>query len=272
MDTGRLGVVRRQENSRRKFVFMLNEVMRSQYEVVDGYLSREKFEIGVKYDKSFVPMRRTVVKQRVLQQCLKMKRQSKIMSNRNLGAYGGKPLYTFQRDIDKLIAEMHPKLRRLKQAEKALQEGIERGRIIDPKVVPKRIDQYFEKNWKEKEVKSTRLPKLVSTDRPKDIFQNTRNNVIPPIRGLLNPFRNQHVRSVSENDTECLENRTVPEYVTKDTEPELQTQSNKRNKNENKAESKTLSEKEHSSELKREGTKGRLILPPIQQTKEMAIR
>lgn len=268
MDTGRLGVVRRQENSRRKFVFMLNEVMRSQYEVVDGYLTREKFEIGVKYDKSFVPMRRSVVKQRVLQQCLKMKRQSKIMSNRNFGAYGGKPLYTFHRDIDKFITEMHPKLRRLKQAEKALQESIEKGRIIDPKIVPKKIEQYFEKNWKEDEVKPNRLPKLQTAEKSKDIFRNSRKNAIPPIRGLINPFRNQHVWNKNQFDSDSIEKNTEPETI-----PEHSSESNKMNSgNESKIQSKHLTEKKETSDLRRESTKGRLILPPIQQTKEMTKR
>lgn len=268
MDTGRLGIVRRQENSRRKFVFMLNDVMKSHYEVVDDCLSREKFEIGIKYDKSLVPVRRTIVKQRVLQQCLKMKRESRKFTNRNLGAYSGKPLYTFSRDIDKFIADNHPRRRRLRQAEKALKESIERGKILDPTKIPEKIKQYFEKNWKNEVELSKPKQKSSDNQESKDIFKNTRH-ILPPIRGLMNSFNaikyNFDSKENQNNDIDLQE---------KDNSKISTQESNLFSKQTKLSESNVVksSSKETKGPLSREPTRGLLILPPIQQTKELAKR
>ncbi|XP_063424858.1 uncharacterized protein LOC134708337 [Mytilus trossulus] len=277
MDEGRLGIVRRQENSRRKFVFMLNEVMRSQCNVVDECISREKFEIGVKYDKSFVPIRRAVVKQRVLQQCLKMKRDPKIIKNRNLGVYGGKPLYTFSRDIDKFIADMHPRLRRLKQAEKALTESIEKGKILDPKKVPLKIEQYFKKNWKNDIEEKVQKPKPAVLQESKDIFKNTRN-MLPPIRGILNPYSKRIWKDYADkNDNDRTDESSkhlVEEDRIKSKEHQIQSDS----KHQVAINTNRLSEQTNNTidvpdnSVLREKTKGLLILPPIQQTKQMVQR
>lgn len=278
MDTGRLGIVRRQENSRRKFVFMLNDVIKTQCEVVDECLSREKFEIGVKYDKSFVPVRRSVVKQRVLQQCLKMRRGSRKFSDRNLGVYGGKPLYTYSREIDKFIADMHPRHRRLRQAEKALKESIDKGKILDPQNIPHKIEQYFEKNWKPDEPQIKPKPKIVDVQDSKDIFKRTRH-ILPPIRGLLNP-----INKIERTDIED-KNHHSNEINIKNHENDHHEISDSKSKGQKHHDS--LSEKtdkpsqtqipDSSRKRKNEETssvhpKGLLILPAIQQTKQMAER
>jgi len=79
----------------------------------------------------FVFVRKAIVKQRVLQQCLRMKRECRTFTDNNLGVYGGKPLYTYSRDIDKFIADQHPRRRRVRVAEKALKQSIRRGKISE---------------------------------------------------------------------------------------------------------------------------------------------
>jgi hypothetical protein len=70
-------------------------------------------------------------------------------------------LYFCAFDIDKLIADMHPRHRRLRQAEKALKESIDKGKILDPQNIPHKIEQYFEKNWKPEEPEIKPKPKIV---------------------------------------------------------------------------------------------------------------
>jgi hypothetical protein len=39
----------------------------------------------------------------------------------------------------------------VREAEKALKQSIRRGKILDPTTIPKKIEQYFDKNWNDDE-------------------------------------------------------------------------------------------------------------------------
>ncbi|CAG2246821.1 unnamed protein product [Mytilus edulis] len=215
MDEGRLGIVRRQENSRRKFVFMLNEVMRSQCNVVDECISREKFEIGVKYDKSFVPIRRAVVKQR--------------------------------------------------------------GKILDPKKVPLKIEQYFKKNWKNDIEEKVQKPKPAVVQESKDIFKNTRN-MLPPIRGIINPYSKRIWKDYPDENDNDRTNESSTHLIEEDRIKSKEHQMQSDSKHQGVINTNRLSEQTNNktdvpeNSVSREKTKGLLILPPIQQTKQMVQR
>lgn len=264
LDTGRLGIVRRQEHSRRKLVFMLNDIMKSHGKVVNECLSREKFEIGVRYDKSFVFVRKAIVKQRVLQQCLRMKRECRTFTDNNLGVYGGKPLYTYSRDIDKFIADQHPRRRRVREAEKALKQSIRRGKILDPTTIPKKIEQYFDKNWNDDDehIKIREIPSDVENN--KDIFTKTKH-ALPPLRGI-NPYRK--IRTNFGDDMKGGEN----EIQSPSTEKEKHNVSLEESKYQRKDMPLREVNKVAARQTSHDPTRKVLILPPIQQTKRMAQR
>jgi predicted dehydrogenase len=79
-------------------------------------------------------------------------------------------MHTYSREIDKLIADMHPRHRRLRQAEKALKESIDKGKILDPQDIPHKIEQYFEKNWKPEEPEIKPKPKILTTSHVFDLL------------------------------------------------------------------------------------------------------
>ena len=187
MDTGRLGMVRRQENSHRKYICILNDVIKSKWETEDQCLTREKFEIGVKHDKSSVGWKRKYVQQRVLQECLKMRKDTlhQTTSAKKFGCYGGKPLYAFARDINKYIAEMHPRLRRERKVKKALSEAVQVGKILDPCVVATRMEKHM-KNWKDLEDKQFTQRVEESQEESKTMF--AKKVALPPIRGVMTNF------------------------------------------------------------------------------------
>jgi hypothetical protein len=172
---------------------------------------------------------------------------------------------------------MHPRHRRLRQAEKALKESIDKGKILDPQNIPHKIEQYFEKNWKPEEPEIKPKPKIVDVQESKDIFKRTRH-ILPPIRGFLDPFN-----KVERTDIED-KNHHSNEISIKTNENEQHEISEHKSKGQSHD---SLSEKTHepsrtqipdsSRKRKNGGTssvqpRGLLILPAIQHTKQMVER
>lgn len=198
MDTGRLGDVRRHENSNRKFMCILNNMIKSRWEIVDDSLSRERNEADIRLEKAGTLWRRKHVQQRVLLQCLKMRKETLAHSSaRRYGSYGGKPLGAFSRDMDRFISDNHPKKRRQRKVKRALLESIERGQIIAPEDIPKKVERYFN-SWKEKKDSSKHTNFLLNFESGGKTFKN---KAIPPIRGLLNSF---HKFSLDESEEESV--------------------------------------------------------------------
>lgn len=166
---------------------ILNHMVKSRWEIVADGLNREQNEMDVKLEKAGTLWRRKYVQQRVLQQCLKMRRESLINSSaRRYGSYGGKPLYAFSREMDKFISDNHPKKRRQRKVKQALLESIEHGKILPSEEIPKRVDKYFS-SWKEKKAQesSKHTNFLLNLESGGKTFKN---KSIPPIRGLVNNF------------------------------------------------------------------------------------
>lgn len=204
MDTGRLGDVRRHENKNRKFMCILNNMVKSRWDIVADSLNREQNEMGVKLEKAGTLWRRKHVQQRVLQQCLKMRRESLVNSSAcRYGSYGGKPLYAFSREMDKFITDNHPKKRRQRKVKQALLESIEHGKILPPDEIPKRMDKFFS-SWKEKKAQesSKHTNFLLNLETGGKTFKN---KSIPPIRGLVNNFHKFTLDDEEENDVKSKE-------------------------------------------------------------------
>ncbi|XP_060067988.1 uncharacterized protein LOC132548183 [Ylistrum balloti] len=202
MDEGRLGIVRKRENNHRKYVYIVNDVIKSKWGVLDEHITREKVQHSLDWEKSTTAVRRILIRQKFLKQCMKIRRDgvaTKVKESM-LGYYGGKSIPAFTRDIDQQIADNHPRLRRMRKVRKQIQESIETGKILKPIEMSKRMHNYFDKHFKEekKEPKKQQKDEEQDDDRQrKDIFSKHRG-ALPPIRGLVNPFY-KFVREEEEN-------------------------------------------------------------------------
>lgn len=146
MDEGRLGIVVRQEERHRKFVYMMNDIVRAQLGLYSNCLAREQHEASIKLVSSCVEVRRSIVKQKVLRKCLEM-RKCKVMARDSLahfGQYGGKPLWAMSRDIERVIANNHPRIRRMRRAEEMMRKSLENGAILDEDAVARRMEAFFQ--------------------------------------------------------------------------------------------------------------------------------
>jgi hypothetical protein len=149
----------------------------------------------------------------------------------------------------------------VREAEKALKQSIRRGKILDPTTIPKKIEQYFDKNWNDDEehIKIREIPSDIQNN--KDIFTNTKH-VLPPLRGI-NPYRK--IRTNFRDGTKGGENEIKPSSTEKE----------KRNVSldEPKYQRKDMPSREVNKVAARQTshdpTRKVLILPPIQQTKRM---
>ena len=132
-------------------------------------------------------VRRSIVRQRVLRKCLEMRKRKIHTRDPSLrfGQYGGKPLWAMSRDIDRVIADNHPKIRRMKRVQEVMRRSLESGAILDDAAVSRRIETFFQLQQGRKQMKEK------SPERPKDVFQSQsftqRRNVfkLPPMSGSI---------------------------------------------------------------------------------------
>nr|KAG5710618.1 hypothetical protein BaRGS_013264 [Batillaria attramentaria] len=146
MDEGRLGLVLRQEEQHRKFVYMMNDIVRSQLGMYTNCLARERHEASMKLINSCVEVRRSIVRQNVLKKCLEMRKRKVLArdTTAQFGQYGGKPLWAMSRDIERVIADNHPRIRRIKRAQEMMRHSLESGAILDEDAVTRRMEAFFQ--------------------------------------------------------------------------------------------------------------------------------
>lgn len=123
----------------------MNDLAKSQQELMEGYIKRNKHEAAFKYGKDASLLRKAIVRQRVLQKCLKMRRDGTeyVKPPPKYGIYGGIPLEYLSKDIDSYIERMHPRIRRLKKVQQLMQNSLDRGAILAPSKIVEKIDDFF---------------------------------------------------------------------------------------------------------------------------------
>ncbi|XP_076436249.1 uncharacterized protein LOC143275845 [Babylonia areolata] len=146
MDEGRLAVVLRQEEQHRKFVYMMNDIVRARFGLYSNWLSREQHDSSVKLVKNCTEVKRSIVRQRVLRNCLEMRKRKIVARDptRPFGQYGGKPLWAMSRDIDHVIANNHPKIRRMRHVEQVMRQSLESGAILDEAAITRRMEAFLQ--------------------------------------------------------------------------------------------------------------------------------
>lgn len=147
MSTTRLKVVNRQEQIHRKFVCVMNDVAKLQQESYEGHIEKEKQEVQQMCDKAIVCTKRNIVRQQVLKKCMKSKREEveKQHASKIFGKYHGVTVERIAGQIDTLLEQNHPKIRRKKKIDELFQDGYSKGAILDSGTMHERITDYFER-------------------------------------------------------------------------------------------------------------------------------
>lgn len=147
MSTERLKNIHRKEQNQRKFVCVMNDVAKTQQELYQGYIEKEKHEAAQKSDKAIVVTKRNLVRQRVLKKCMKTQREEVERNNSKkiFGQYHGVPVEQIAGQIDTFLENNHPKIRRRQQINELFQTGYSKGAILDHETVQNKVHDYFER-------------------------------------------------------------------------------------------------------------------------------
>ncbi|GFO49024.1 transport protein sec16a [Plakobranchus ocellatus] len=149
MDEGRLRAVRKSQRLHRKFAHAINDTIRNRQEYYQSCLSREEQEARARLVSKVIGMRRTVVRNRVLLQCLNVHRKNhpdRAHTEPLLGKYGGRPIDSFTRDIDQKLAWYHPRLRRLRKVDRIKQSCLKHGDILSEDTIREKMSEFFTNN------------------------------------------------------------------------------------------------------------------------------
>ncbi|KAH3791561.1 hypothetical protein DPMN_145049 [Dreissena polymorpha] len=263
MDDGRVGACHRLENKRRKFLIVINDLVKSKYEVYADFLDKAEAEADYSFEKSKMFVRRALVRQKVLQKCMKMRRHHPDTKT-IFGRYGGKPIEAFSRDIEGFIAHNHPKLRRKRHHQRLLNESLEKGAILKPTVVENRVAGWMERSYtKYKLMKQKReRTNLEAIEEKLEKASKKTNQRTLRLPVLTNPFYSG-ARTVLESEEDSKpEVDLKPEVGAKD----IQTEPDVLNLSDNMENMNLETKQKRGNVLDQKRT---LVLPPINPTKVM---
>lgn len=149
MNEGRLGVVKRQENSNRKYMVIMNDVAKYRKDALKHYFDQEKKEELQRNDRSAGRVRKKAVQSMVLGKCLKMSREDTLTSpTGNLfGHYNGRPIASFSSDVEKYIASKDPKVRKEREMDFLMKKYKETGKILEEDQMKNKVKHYFQSRW-----------------------------------------------------------------------------------------------------------------------------
>lgn len=161
MDTGRVGACHKLEYKRRKLLFVINDVVKTKYNVYAEYLNHAHAATNHKFEKSKMFVRRALVRQKVLQKCMKMRRQHCADGRTVYGKYGGKAIDSFGKDIEHFISYNHPQMRRKRYLKTLLDESLEKGAILKPNVVEDRVAGWMERSYTKYKLRQAKREKTI---------------------------------------------------------------------------------------------------------------
>jgi len=189
MDTGRVGACHRLENKRRKFLIVVNDVVQSRYDVDAEYIRHMHDMAEHRFEKSKMFVRRALVRQKVLQKCMKMRRRE-LQPTNVYGRYGGKPIDSFSRDIEGFIAHNHPRLRRKRYLERLLEESREKGAILKQSTVKNRVSGWLERSYTKYKLQNQKREKTNLDKIEEEVVKasDRRQSRIPKLPVLTQPF------------------------------------------------------------------------------------
>ncbi|KAL3870804.1 hypothetical protein ACJMK2_038844 [Sinanodonta woodiana] len=251
MDEGRLGFVHRQENKHRKFNVVMNDVIKSRWETYDEYITKEKLRVDHRFQKSKMLIRRALVRQKVLQRCLKLRQETvnKRHISPNFGKYGGKPLVAL--------------MRRFRKIRKLIDDSIESGAILDENRAYQKVQTYFKERLETMGIEPP-VRKEKKQEETEEKKKDYSRYGVPKLPALLNPFM---VSQTIQADGKVKEQVKVKEVNVLKLTSEMENLDTKISKQD--GDIKIVETTEIPPSLYKSKSKGTLRLPPIQPTKAL---
>lgn len=175
MSTDRLKNLHRLETNQRKFMCIMNDVAKMPQSKYAGSIDREKQESAQTSDKDIARTRKTLVRKKVLKKCMQEKREEveKQQANKLFGRYQGETAEQIAGQIDTVIENNHPKLRRMKKIDVMFKTAYEKGAIMNNETMKDKVRDYFNRPL-------IHLQHLDSGEMSSDDERDSLSKTIPP--------------------------------------------------------------------------------------------
>lgn len=189
---GRLGVVKRQQDSHRKFMYIMNEVVKYRHDERKHYIDKERREDIQRKDRSASRVRKKAIHRHVLGKCLEINRENTLTSSTGnmYGHHNGRSIDSFTSDVENYIARKDPKIKKQKDMKYVLKRYKDSGKILEEDQMTGKIREYFQTRWgvhykstdkeKEKEPEPQPTQIRVLDDKLPDIFSFYKSNNMQP--------------------------------------------------------------------------------------------
>ncbi|XP_078590240.1 uncharacterized protein LOC144870270 [Branchiostoma floridae x Branchiostoma japonicum] len=135
LNEGRFLVIQRAERRNRMEASVYNKMEKVRYRHAQKQLDEARGLQELRIQRQFQRVRRTVVENNLRQAMLRrLERQASDRAlggtvNDNLGKYGGLKMDSLKHEVDQMLKDMDPGVRRAKRARKLLEKGRRDGRI-----------------------------------------------------------------------------------------------------------------------------------------------
>lgn len=205
MDSGRVGVCHRLENKRRQFLIVVNDVVKTKHDTYTELVEKDKANADFRFEKSKMFVRRALVRQRVLQQCMRMRRSDyDNNSHKNLyGRYGGRTIDQFGREIETFIAMNHPKIRRQRKIRQLLEDGKAQGKLLEEKAIASRMQSFLQRSITKMRLKQFQKERSRVSIKRENSKLNYQRQGLPKLPVLTNPFFTSN-KYIEGNDADTI--------------------------------------------------------------------
>ena len=178
------------ENKRRQFLIVVNDVVKNKYDTYTEIVEKDKVNADYRFEKSKMFVRRALVRQRVLQQCMRMRRSDfDPTPHKNLyGRYGGRSIDQFGREIETFIAMNHPKIRRQRKIRQLLEDGVAQGKILEEKAIASRMQSFLQRSITKMRLNQLHKERSKLSVKNENSKLNYQRYGLPKLPVLTNPF------------------------------------------------------------------------------------
>ena len=213
MDSGRVGVCHRLENKRRQFLIVVNDVVKAKHDSYTDLVEKDKANADFRYEKSKMFVRRALVRQRVLQQCMRMRRSDIDQGPHKglYGRYGGRTIDQFGREIETFIAMNHPKIRRQRKIRQLLEDGKAQGKLLEEKVIASRMQSFLQRSITKMRLKQLQKERSKVSMKRENSRLNYQRQGLPKLPVLTNPFftSNRYINESTDDDAARTRNGDI---------------------------------------------------------------
>ena len=213
MDSGRVGVCHRLENKRRQFLIVVNDVVKAKHDSYTDLVEKDKANADFRYEKSKMFVRRALVRQRVLQQCMRMRRSDIDQGPHKglYGRYGGRTIDQFGREIETFIAMNHPKIRRQRKIRQLLEDGKAQGKLLEEKVIASRMQSFLQRSITKMRLKQLQKERSKVSMKRENCRLNYQRQGLPKLPVLTNPFftSNRYINESNDDDVVQARNEGI---------------------------------------------------------------